>query len=86
MRYNPYQSRHCRYRPPPLSRHTRAPRVDSLLGGGAPTIAATAGVVLRAGVPLEGAPTTIEDRPNCAATIGLLWFVFITEGEQNRVP
>jgi hypothetical protein len=55
----PKLSRFSPLSPPPSSRRIRVSRVDSPLGGGAPTNTAAAGEVLGAGAPPEGAPTTV---------------------------
>jgi hypothetical protein len=44
------------------SRRTGDSRTDSLLGGGSPAYTIIAGGALGAGVPLDAASTTVEDR------------------------
>jgi hypothetical protein len=54
-------SRRFPFKPPPSIYLAKTSRTDSMLGGGAPASTTTVGVNLRAGAPLDIAPTVIED-------------------------
>jgi hypothetical protein len=69
-----------------LSRQAVTSHTDSTLGGGALACTATAQANLGAGAPLGATATVVEDRPNRATTVGLLWTVSAAVGEQNGDP
>jgi hypothetical protein len=71
---------------PSLSRQAVTSHTDSTLGGGALACTATAQANLGAGAPLGATAAVVEDRPNCATTVGLLWTVSAAVGEQNGDP
>jgi hypothetical protein len=86
MRFAPKPSRVSPLPPPPLSDRIGVSQVDSPLGGGAPTNAATAREVLGAKAPPEGDLTAIEVRFNRPYVADLPWTDSATVGEQNEVP
>jgi hypothetical protein len=86
MRFAPKPSRLSPLPPPPSSHRIGVSRVDSPLGGGAPTNTVATGEVHGAGAPPEGALIAVEVRLNLPYVTGLLWNDSTAIGEQNEVP